>query len=72
MNKDVDLIREKLAEFRLTHVWMIQQLHEAGVHTDKTEFSSVLARTRGGPKAQLIISTALSILSKYEEAMRQV
>ena len=69
MAKESEIIRATLTRNKLTHVWLINRLNEAGVRTDKTEFSSVLNGTRIGPKADTILSTALSILTKYEEAM---
>ena len=53
-------------------MWLINRLADAGVNTDKTEFSSVINGTRVGPKAKTIITTSLSILEVYEKAMNQV
>ena len=64
---DRDYIRASLAKNRLTHVWMIYQLHLCGIETEKTEFSSVLAGTRKGEKAESIILNAVQILDAYEQ-----
>ena len=63
---DRDAIRIRLSTNRLTHTWLIYQLHLNGVETDKTEFSCVLAGTRKGDKAETIINNANQILDTYE------
>ena len=64
---DRDAIRIRLATNRLTHIWLIYQLHLRGIETDKSEFSSILAGTRKGDKAENIINEANWILDNYEE-----
>lgn len=63
---DTDEIRMRIATNRLTHTWLIHQLRGRNIETDKTEFSAILAGTRKGEKANLIIGTALDILDAYE------
>lgn len=60
-------IRSRLKKHQLTQVWLINQLGLRGIVTDKTEMSSVLARTRSGSKADAIIELSHDILDKYEE-----
>ena len=62
-----DAIRDRLKHNKLTCVWLIQQLRERGIITEKTELSSVLAGTRNGAKVDAIIKTAQYILDEYEE-----
>lgn len=59
-------LREALKRNRLTSAWLIAQLKEHGIVTDKTEMSSVLAGTRKGPKVDNIIQTGKSIISDFE------
>lgn len=51
----------------LTQVWLIGQLRERGIVTDKTEMSSVLKGTRVGKKANLILQTSIEILKEYQD-----
>lgn len=60
-------IRERLQKHSLSYVWLIAQLGNRGVKTDKTEMSSVVAGTRTGDKADSIIQTANSIIDEYEK-----
>lgn len=60
-------IKRKLAEFGLTQVWLIQQLGRAGVPTDKSEMSSILAGTRNGAKAETLLRMSKSIIAAYEK-----
>lgn len=60
-------IRSRLKKHQLTQVWLINQLGLRGIVTDKTEMSSVLAGTRSGSKADVIIELSHDILDKYEE-----
>lgn len=60
-------IRERLQKHSLSYVWLIAQLGNRGVKTDKTEMSSVVAGTRTGDKANFIIQTANSIIDEYEK-----
>ena len=64
--EEINQIRKRIAENRLTHVWMIYHLHLHGIETDKTEFSSVLAGTRKGAKAESIIRCCKEILDRYD------
>lgn len=64
---DRDELREKLARYHLSYVWLIDQLRRKNVVTDKTEMSSVVAGTRNGKKAEAIISVSLDILDSYEK-----
>ena len=59
-------IQRRLSDNRLTSVWMINQLRERGVTTDKYELSSIFAGTRNGPKVDKIIETATQIMDDYE------
>jgi len=59
-------IHRRLSDNRLTSVWMINQLRERGVTTDKYELSSIFAGTRHGPKVDKIIETATQIMDDYE------
>lgn len=58
-------IKYKLAEFKLTQVWLIQQLGRANVPTDKSEMSSILAGTRNGAKAETLLKMSESIIAAY-------
>ena len=64
--QNVDKIRARISNNRLSHTWMIYQLHRRGIETDKTEFSGFLAGTRKGPKADQVIDAATDILDRYE------
>lgn len=63
---EVDKIRTRISNNRLSHTWLIYQLHRRGIETDKTEFSGFLAGTRKGPKADQVIGMATEILDNYE------
>lgn len=60
-------VKRKLAEFGLTQVWLIQQLGRAGVPSDKSEMSSILAGTRNGAKAETLLRMSKSIIAAYEK-----
>ena len=64
--REVDKIRTRISNNRLSHTWLIYQLHRRGIETDKTEFSAFLAGTRKGPKADMVIEAAVDILDRYE------
>ena len=64
--QEVDKIRTRISNNRLSHTWLIYQLHRHGIETDKTEFSGFLAGTRKGPKADQVILAAAEILDRYE------
>ena len=65
-------IRRRLNENKLTSVWLISQLSEHGIVTEKSELSSILAGTRNGPKVEEILRTATQILDKYETEFGRV
>lgn len=48
-------------------MWLINELAKRNIRTDKTEMSSVIAGTRTGPKADLLIKTAREIINEYKE-----
>ena len=60
-------IKTSLCELGLTQVWLINELAKRNIRTDKTEMSSVIAGTRTGPKADLLIKTAREIINEYKE-----
>ena len=59
-------IRKLLFDLDLTQVWLINELRERGISTDKTEMSSVLSGTRKGDKAERILENSLEILKKKD------
>lgn len=63
------LIRRKLQDNHLTSVWLINQLEQNGVRTDKAEMSNILNGSRKGPKVDEIMEAALNILHRYEKSM---
>ena len=63
---ETDKIRMRISTNRLSHTWLIFQLRQRNIETDKTEFSAVMAGTRKGPKADLLIETANAILDQYD------
>lgn len=65
------LIRRKLQDNHLTSVWLINQLEQNGVRTDKAEMSNILTGSRKGPKVDEIMEAALNILHRYEKSMGQ-
>lgn len=65
--EELDTIRERLKKHRLSFVWLIHQLRQKGIITDKTEVSSVFAGTRTGVKADAIEKTTKYILNDYEQ-----
>lgn len=60
-------IKFALLKHDLKQVWLIEQLKNRGITTDKTELSSVLSGARTGPKAELIINTSNEIISSYDK-----
>lgn len=64
---ELDYIRDRLKRHRLSFVWLIYQLSQRDIVTDKTEVSSIFAGTRKGAKADAIIQAAGSILDDYEQ-----
>lgn len=65
MFKEGRKIRVALAECGLTQVWLINELRNRGIITDKTEMSSVLSGTRHGYKADMMLQTSVEILDEY-------
>lgn len=64
--EELNNIRERLKKNRLSFVWLIFQLDNKGIKTDKTEVSSVFAGTRKGAKADSIVLETKNILDDYE------
>lgn len=58
-------IKDKLAEFGLTQIWLIHHLRQANMITDKSEMSSILAGTRNGAKTETLLRMSKSILEVY-------
>lgn len=67
MKAERDKIRIMLLNNNLSQVWLINQLADKGVVTDKAELSSALSGSRTGAKIDKIISASLQILSDYED-----
>lgn len=65
--KELDVMRDRLKQHRLSFVWLIHQLKLKGILTDKTEVSSIFAGTRKGVKVDAIIRTTNVILDEYEK-----
>lgn len=65
--EELDNIRDRLKKHRLSFVWLIYQLGQRGIVTDKTEVSSVFAGTRKGAKADSITRETTVILDEYEK-----
>lgn len=65
--KEREILRERLARNHLTFVWLINQLADKGIETEKSELSSVFAGTRKGNKADKILSASEEILTDYEK-----
>ncbi len=63
----LDEIRGRLKKQRLSFVWLICQLKQRGIITDKTEVSSIFAGTRKGAKADAIVKVSNIILNDYEK-----
>lgn len=62
-------IRTLVEGFSLTYTWLIRQLSDEGLMTDKFEMSATLAGVRTGDKADEILRRSLSILREYQERM---
>lgn len=62
-------IRELVVGASLTFTWLIRQLSDEGLMTDKFEMSATLAGVRTGSKADEILRRSLSILREYQERM---
>lgn len=63
---DADKIRTRISNNRLSHNWVIYQLHRRGIEVVKSEFSDFLSGARKGPKADMVIEAANNVLDKYE------
>lgn len=60
-------IKRMVSAFSLTYTWLIRQLSDEGLITDKFEMSSTLAGTRTGDKPDQILQRSLGILLRYQE-----
>lgn len=62
-------VKEMLGDMRLTQVWLVHKLSEAGMQTDKSELCSILSGTRKGAKCTAVLELSIDILkeerSKY-------
>lgn len=67
MQKKGERVREMLRRNGLKYDWLINNLKEKEIKTEKTELSSVLHGVRKGPKAESIIDASLEILEQYEQ-----
>lgn len=65
---ELDEIRGRLKKHRLSFVWLIYQLKQRGIVTDKTEVSSIFAGTRKGAKADAVVKVSNLILNDYEQS----
>ena len=64
-------ISERLKRAKLTSVWLIVQLRDHGIVTDKSELSSILSGTRNGPKVEALVEMAGRILDEYESVFER-
>lgn len=64
--EELNNIRNRILDNRLSYKWLIYQLENRGIITDKSEISSVFAGTRKGKKADSIIQNTNDILNEYE------
>ena len=55
-------IKVSLCQRGVTQKWLIGQLENKGITTDKYELSKVLAGTYTGPKARMILTISAEIL----------
>lgn len=67
MKAERDKIRIMLLNNNLSQVWLINQLADRSIVTDKAELSSALSGSRTGAKIDKIISASLQILNDYEK-----
>lgn len=63
-------IRAMVSRYTLTYGWLIRQLSDEGLITDKFELSATLAGTRTGPKADQILWCSLGVLTEYRRKMQ--
>lgn len=68
--EELDAIRERIKKHRLSFVWLIFQLGQRGIATDKTEVSSIFAGTRKGAKADSIIQATIGWYSRSNPYLR--
>ena len=68
-NKLIDGIRNRLNKYKLTQVWVIQRLADENIDTERCEYSSILAGTRRGGKADVIIYRSSALLDDYERRL---
>lgn len=59
-------VYDRLKKSKLTQVWLINQLRERGIVTERSEISAVFAGTRNGLKVEAILNTTNDILDEYE------
>jgi hypothetical protein len=62
-------IRELVTGASLTFTWLIRQLSDEGLMTDKYEMSATLSGVRTGNKADEILRRSLDILHQYQMRM---
>lgn len=62
-------IRELVTGASLTFTWLIRQLSDEGLMTDKYEMSATLSGVRTGDKADEILRRSLDILHQYQMRM---
>ena len=62
-------IKKLVARENLTFTWLIRQLFDEGVMTDKYEMSATLSGVRTGDKADEILRRSLDILHRYQMRM---
>lgn len=55
-------IKVSLARNARTQKWLIERLKEVGIDAEKSELSNILSGSRGGPKADRILSESERIL----------
>ena len=60
-------IKRRLSNYRLSQVWLINQLAKRGLFTDKTEMSSVLSGSRIGAKSEYLLNSCIDVLNYYQE-----
>lgn len=62
-------IRDRLNKYKLTQVWVIQRLADENIETERCEYSSILAGTRRGGKADVVIYRSSALLDDYERRL---
>lgn len=61
-------IKRRLQQYRLSQVWLINQLRNRDLQTDKSEMSSLLSGSRVGAKSEYILLLSLEILDEYQRS----